>query len=640
MYNRLTGTVPSALGRLLHLDTLRLEHNLLSGQVPSSLGLCTRLIQLTLQNNRFDGSIPSAVLALPSLSKLLLAQNRLTGVLNLSSADALQLATLFGNRFGGALVLPLSGSLFFLMAHSNLFSGEISGRVRVHPDPRYAHSLAAPGNQLQAEPARYTLEVPHGPSWETAHNATFLWVGSPLQNWGQELIVCVVGGALMLLCVATTGVVLVAVTPAEDHSTPFASSTTQQHGCRAMRTRLWRFVSFVPKRRIALAQVWCARRLALLAVATCSVLIPTFTLGATLYKSGDPLIKYCTIAYIAESPGCEWCAAAATCVFYCVSVWLVLQFQQMLRESYASCLEEPPPVVSMASIASMYLRWTLLMVLCTVIGVAYAFSVSVPPDTIAGDVPPWLLTAVGEGSSFALAFTTAVVIPACCRTMTHRVFGVGGHPVLTSRLMQIARLWTSIVAPALALVLILEDCLGGWKSGWKPCSRGAFDIADDGDEDDLPLLVTNRDVCSLRYVPGRCSRAVVQQLGRLLLSKLAYASFLLPVGVLMLHSPSWRRVKEAIVRRFKSVYMASFDVDAEFTGRSCATTATRCSVHECFCRPCPPAHSLGAWRVLTTFRGTHVLGAQRTEYSCAVLPLRACHTNLPTDTALSTKFPK
>jgi hypothetical protein len=71
-------------------------------------------------------------------------------------------------------------------------------------------------------------------------------------------------------------------------------------------------------------------------------------------------------------------------------------------------------------------------------------------------------------------------------------------------------------------------------------------------------------VCGLRYRNGRCSRAVVEDLGRLLLSKLAYASFLLPAAALVLHTPVWRRTKEAVVRCFKPTYMAAYNVDSEF----------------------------------------------------------------------------
>jgi len=117
--------------------------------------------------------------------------------------------------------------------------------------------------------------------------------------------------------------------------------------------------------------------------------------------------------------------------------------------------------------------------------------------------------------------------------------------VLTSRLMQLARLWISILAPALAVVLFNQDCLGGWKGLWAH--------EDDGFEE-----------IRLGWTPGHCSRGVIESLGRLLLSKLAYSSFLVPAGVLLQHTPFWRRTKEAVVRCCKPTYRAGFEVDSEF----------------------------------------------------------------------------
>jgi hypothetical protein len=77
-------------------------------------------------------------------------------------------------------------------------------------------------------------------------------------------------------------------------------------------------------------------------------------------------------------------------------------------------------------------------------------------------------------------------------------------------------------------------------------------------------------VCGWRgsIPPGRCSRAVIENLELLLsklLSKHAYASFLLPAGVLLRLTPLWRRAKEAVIRRCKPSYRAvRFEVDSEF----------------------------------------------------------------------------
>jgi hypothetical protein len=160
-----------------------------------------------------------------------------------------------------------------------------------------------------------------------------------------------------------------------------------------------------------------------------------------------------------------------------------------------------------------------------------------------------------------LSIVTAVVIPAHCRRLSHGVFGADGHPLLTSRLMQLARLLVSILAPVLAIILVHEDCLGGWKLLWYRCTDPVnyFHVPVDAYDALVPS-----DVCGIRYRPGRCSRAVVEDLGRLLLSKLAYASFLLPAVALVLHTPVWRRTKEAVIRCFKPTYMAAYQVDSEF----------------------------------------------------------------------------
>jgi hypothetical protein len=134
--------------------------------------------------------------------------------------------------------------------------------------------------------------------------------------------------------------------------------------------------------------------------------------------------------------------------------------------------------------------------------------------------------------------------------------------------MQFARLWASVLAPSIALLLIHEDCFGGWKLLWGPCGSNArnFDVIDSFS--DRGLLVTRAAVCGLQFKPARCSRAVLEQLSYLLLGKLAYAAFLLPAVVLVLHTGWWRGVKQAVVRRLfcHPTYLAAVDVDAEFCG--------------------------------------------------------------------------
>ena len=204
---------------------------------------------------------------------------------------------------------------------------------------------------------------------------------------------------------------------------------------------------------------------------------------------------------------------------------------------------------------------------CTV-PFAYAFSTSLPAESL-GMYGVWILPLISQTTSLVLSIVTTVVIPAHCRRLSHGVFGADGHPLLTSRLMQLARLLVSVLAPVLAIILVHEDCLGGWKLVWYRCTDPVnyFQVLIRRDNYNDPLqfdALVPSDVCGLRYRRGRCSHAVVEDLGRLLLPKLAYASFLLPAAALVLHTPVWRRTKEAVVRCFKPTYMAAYQVDSEF----------------------------------------------------------------------------
>jgi hypothetical protein len=102
----ITGTIPDAVARLVHLRTLKLHHlpaisgpippaiaklsNLtmliiswtgVSGPVPSFLGALTKLTFLDLSFNSLTGVIPASLAALPNLNGINFSRNRLTGVI-------------------------------------------------------------------------------------------------------------------------------------------------------------------------------------------------------------------------------------------------------------------------------------------------------------------------------------------------------------------------------------------------------------------------------------------------------------------------------------------------------------------------------------------------------------------------------
>jgi Leucine rich repeat len=57
-FNRLTGTIPSELGKLSSLRGLFLENNKLSGTVPAELSGLTRITTVNIGANDFTGSLP------------------------------------------------------------------------------------------------------------------------------------------------------------------------------------------------------------------------------------------------------------------------------------------------------------------------------------------------------------------------------------------------------------------------------------------------------------------------------------------------------------------------------------------------------------------------------------------------------
>mmetsp|Transcript_33750 Transcript_33750/g.72999 ORF Transcript_33750/g.72999 Transcript_33750/m.72999 type:complete len:220 (-) Transcript_33750:288-947(-) len=58
LYNELTGSIPSELGRLWNLRTLYLGRNHLTGTIPTELGMIRKLSSLSLQWNDLSGTIP------------------------------------------------------------------------------------------------------------------------------------------------------------------------------------------------------------------------------------------------------------------------------------------------------------------------------------------------------------------------------------------------------------------------------------------------------------------------------------------------------------------------------------------------------------------------------------------------------
>ena len=76
---KLTGTVPSSLGKLSQLTRLYLQDNKLTGSIPQELGGLSNLTRLNLYHNSLSGSIPPELGDLSELRLFYLNNNKLTG---------------------------------------------------------------------------------------------------------------------------------------------------------------------------------------------------------------------------------------------------------------------------------------------------------------------------------------------------------------------------------------------------------------------------------------------------------------------------------------------------------------------------------------------------------------------------------
>lgn len=80
-FNKLTGTIPSALGDLSNLRFLDFSYNWdqLTGSIPAALGNLSNLREVYLDNNQLTGSIPAELGNMSNLQVLWLYNNQLTG---------------------------------------------------------------------------------------------------------------------------------------------------------------------------------------------------------------------------------------------------------------------------------------------------------------------------------------------------------------------------------------------------------------------------------------------------------------------------------------------------------------------------------------------------------------------------------
>ena len=131
--NSLSGTIPEALGNLVHLEHLDLRNNSLSGPIPEALGSLENLVSLYLNQNALTGPIPETLGNLVQLRDLRLGDCSLTGPIPeaLGSLENIETLLLDGNELAGPIPATLGdlNRLQLLDLGSNALTGPIPGTL-------------------------------------------------------------------------------------------------------------------------------------------------------------------------------------------------------------------------------------------------------------------------------------------------------------------------------------------------------------------------------------------------------------------------------------------------------------------------------------------------------------------------------
>ena len=147
--NQLAEAIPPELGQLANLETLDLAKNDLTGPIPPDLGQPTTLRDLDLSENRMTGPIPPELAQLATLEALDLSDNQLTGPIRLAPGQwpGLRELELQSNQLSGPI--PMELTQLMSLEYLNLGSNDLTGPIPpALGDLTSLVVLALGGNQL------------------------------------------------------------------------------------------------------------------------------------------------------------------------------------------------------------------------------------------------------------------------------------------------------------------------------------------------------------------------------------------------------------------------------------------------------------------------------------------------------------
>ena len=149
----LTGEIPSQIGQLTNLETLKLQYNELTGSIPPEIGNLTNLVKLDLRYNNLSGSIPTEVWSLISLKELRIQKNQLSGTIPSAIGNLTELTHLYlyGNQFTGSIPAEIGNliNVWKLHLNNNQFTGLIPETIcNIDMSFYNPYSFDISGNQL------------------------------------------------------------------------------------------------------------------------------------------------------------------------------------------------------------------------------------------------------------------------------------------------------------------------------------------------------------------------------------------------------------------------------------------------------------------------------------------------------------
>lgn len=219
----LTGSIPSTIGMIEHLQNLNLSNNSINGSIPSSLFTASQLQIIDFSNNFIAGGLPELVGELQNLQLLNLSDNALAGNLpaNLTTLQNLTAVSLKNNYFFGSIPGGFN-SVRVLDLSSNLINGSL-------PPDFGGGNLAylnVSFNRLAGEiPPEFATKIPNNATIDLSFNnltgpvpATDLFFNQQTESFSGNPELC--GAPLQKPCPIPSSVTSPPNASAPDHSPP------------------------------------------------------------------------------------------------------------------------------------------------------------------------------------------------------------------------------------------------------------------------------------------------------------------------------------------------------------------------------------------------------------------------------------